>query len=133
MLLSGKYVQVGDQSLVTYTSFDSRINAVLRTAPNKETYRQVADMIRSPRFELFRLETLPSSFVVVDDRQLVNETVSYVNPHEFTMAIANYDDSYLAEKYITYFQLLKWSISKVYRRSCTNLFTSALYLAFFIQ
>jgi len=47
------------------------------------------------------------------------------------MAIANYDDSYLAEKYITYFQLLKWSISKVY--SCTNLFTLALYLAFFIQ
>jgi len=89
------------------TSLDSRINAILRTAPDKETYRQVLNMIRSPRFELFRLENLPTSFIVVDDRQVVYETVSYVNPHDFTIGIANYDDSSLAEKYITYFHLLK--------------------------
>jgi DNA-binding transcriptional ArsR family regulator len=89
------------------TSLDSRINAILRTAPDIATYNQVVDMVRSPRFELFRLDNLPSSFIVVDERQVVYETVSYVNPNEFTIAIASYDDSYLAEKYITYFQLLK--------------------------
>jgi DNA-binding transcriptional ArsR family regulator len=89
------------------TSLDSRINAILRTAPDKETYNQVVEMIRSPKFELLRLDNLPTSFIVVDERQVVYETVSYVNPHEFTIAVANYDDSYLAEKYITYFHLLK--------------------------
>src|SRR5918995_883775 len=91
------------------TSLDSRINAILRTSPDRETYNHVVEMVRSPRFELFRLDNLPTSFIVVDERQVVYETVSYVNPHEFTIAIANYDDSYLAEKYITYFQLLKRS------------------------
>ena len=91
------------------TSLDSRINAILRTAPDMETYNNVVEMVRSPRFELFRLDNLPTSFIVVDERQVVYETVSYVNPHEFTIGIANYDDSYLAEKYITYFHLLKRS------------------------
>lgn len=93
------------------TSLESRINAILRTAPDKESYKQVMDMIRSPSFQLFRLENLPSSFIVVDDRQLVYETVSYVNPEQFTIAIANYDDGYLAEKYITYFHILKKTAS----------------------
>jgi hypothetical protein len=93
------------------TSLESRINAILRTAPDKESYKQVRGMIRSPSFELFRLENLASSFIVVDDRQLVYETVSYVSPQEFTIAIANYDDSYLAEKYITYFHILKKTAS----------------------
>ncbi len=91
------------------TSLESRINAILRTAPDNNSYKQIIGMIRSPRFELFKLENLPSSFIVVDDRQLVYETVSHVNPQEFTIAIANYDDSYLAEKYITYFRILKKS------------------------
>jgi predicted transcriptional regulator len=89
------------------TSFDSRINAILRTAPDKKTYNQVLEMVRSPGFELLRLDSLPTSFIVVDERQIVYETVSYVNPHEFTIAVANYDDAYLAEKYISYFHLLK--------------------------
>src|SRR5919106_1260681 len=88
-------------------SLDSRINAILRTAPDKAMYDQVVEMVRSPRFELLRLDNLPTSFIVVDERQVVYETVSYVNPHEFTIAVANYDDNYLAEKYITYFNLLK--------------------------
>jgi hypothetical protein len=64
-------------------------------------------MIKSPRFELFRLETLPTSFVVVDGRRCVYETVNHTNPEEFTIAVASYDDSYLAERYIKYFGLLR--------------------------
>jgi hypothetical protein len=63
-------------------------------------------MIRSSRFELFRLESIPTSFLVVDGEQVVCETVNYTNPQEFTIAIANYDDQYLAERYIKYFNLL---------------------------
>lgn len=93
------------------TSLESRFNAILRTVPDKESYKQVMGMISSPNFELFRLDNLSSSFIVVDDRQLVYETVSHVSPQEFTIAIANYDDSYLAEKYITYFHILKKAAS----------------------
>lgn len=85
---------------------ENRINAILRTAPNQEMHKIVQSMIRSPRFELFRLESLPTSFLVVDGKQVVYETVSYTNPQEFTVALANYDDPYLAERYIKYFNLL---------------------------
>ena len=61
-------------------------------------------MITSPRFELFRLSSLPNSFLVIDGRQVVYDTVSYANPEEFM--VANYDDPYLAERYIKYFNLL---------------------------
>ena len=91
------------------TSLESRINALLRTTTDNDSYKKVMGMIRSPRFELFKLENLPSSFIVVDDRQIVYETVSHVTPQDFTIAIANYDDRYLAEKYITYFRILKKS------------------------
>jgi hypothetical protein len=33
--------------------------------------------------------------------------VSYANPEDYMIAIANYDDNYLAERYINYFNLLK--------------------------
>ena len=85
---------------------ENRINAILRTPPNPETYRNIQSMIRSPKFELFRLESLSNSFLVVDGTQVVYEIVSYENPHEFTVALANYDDPYLAERYIKYFNLL---------------------------
>jgi hypothetical protein len=85
---------------------ENRLNAIIRTPPNPETYRTIHNMIRSPRFELFRLRSLPNSFLVVDGRQVVYEIVSYENPHEFTVALANYDDPYLAERYIRYFKLL---------------------------
>ena len=87
-------------------SFKNRINAILRTAPNRELYNAIQNMIRSSRFELFRLETLPTSFIVVDGKQCVYETVNYANPQEFTIAAANFDDEYLAERYIKYFGLL---------------------------
>lgn len=57
-------------------------------------------MIKSPRIELLRLETIPTSFLVVDGKQVIYETVSYANPEEFTIAIADYDHNYLAERYI---------------------------------
>lgn len=85
---------------------ENRINAILRTPPNHETYELVRGMIRSPKFELLRLESLPVSFLVVDGRQIVYEIISYENPHEFTIALASYDDRYLAERYIKYFNLL---------------------------
>jgi hypothetical protein len=87
-------------------SLENRINAILRTAPDQQMYEMVQNMIKSPRFELFRLTSLPTSFLVIDGKQIVYETVSYANPEEFTVAIANYDDSYLAEQYIKYFSLL---------------------------
>jgi hypothetical protein len=88
-------------------TLENRINAVIRSPPDRKTYETVQGMIRSPRFELFKLETLPTSFLVVDGKQVLYETVSYENPEEFIIAIANYDDNYLAEKYIKYFNLLK--------------------------
>ena len=71
-------------------TLENRINAVIRNSHDKDTYETVQGMIRSPRFELFRLEALPTSFLVVDGRQVLYETVSYANPEEFTIARANY-------------------------------------------
>jgi hypothetical protein len=88
-------------------TLENRINAVIRSPPDKYALETIQGMIKSPRFELFRLETLPTSFLVVDGKQILYETVSYENPEEFTIAIANYDDNYLAERYIKYFNLLK--------------------------
>jgi len=87
-------------------SVENRINAILRTPPNQETYKMIQSMVRSPRFDLFRLQSLPSSFLIVDGKQVLYEITSYENPHEFTVALANYDDRYLAERYIKYFNLL---------------------------
>ena len=39
------------------TSLESRINALLRTTPDNDSYKQVMGMILSPRFELFKLES----------------------------------------------------------------------------
>ena len=90
-------------------TLENRINAVIRSPPDKNTLDTIQGMIKSRRFELFRLETLPTSFLVVDGKQVLNETVSYENPEEFTIALANYNDTYLAERYIKYFNLLKHS------------------------
>lgn len=88
-------------------SVENRINAILRTVPNRDLYNSIHSMIRSSRFELFSLETLPTSFLVVDSKQCIYETVNYINPQEFTTAVASYDDRYLAERYIKYFELLR--------------------------
>ena len=52
--------------------------------------------------------TIPrfNSFLVIDGNQVIYENINYDNPEEFTVAIARYDDSYLAEQFIKYWQLL---------------------------
>ncbi|HYA83434.1 MAG TPA: hypothetical protein VEH06_08295 [Candidatus Bathyarchaeia archaeon] len=100
-------------------SVQSRLNAILRTPPDEETFRAVNRIIRSQSFQLRYLEpttivgngnnnTIPkfNSFLVTDGTQVVYENINYGNPEEFTVAIARYDDSYLAEQFIKYWQLL---------------------------
>ena len=100
-------------------SVESRLNAVLRTPPNEETYKEVNRLIRSHCFELKSLEptTIASngsntlipkfnSFLVIDGTQVIYENINYGNPEEFTVAIARYDDPYLAEQFISYWKLL---------------------------
>jgi len=100
-------------------SVENRLNAILRTPPNDETFRNVNRLIRSNRFELKSLEptTLVSngnssvvhkfnSFLVIDGNQVLYENINYGNPEEFSVAIARYDDAYLAEQFINYWRLL---------------------------
>lgn len=100
-------------------SVESRLNAILRTPPSEETYRRVNRIIRSRSFELKSLEpttivtdghnsTVPkfNSFLVIDGNQVIYENVNYSKPEEFTVAIASYDDTYLAEQFISYWKLL---------------------------
>jgi len=100
-------------------SVESRLNAILRTPPNEETYKEVNRLIKSPYFELKSLEptTIASngsntlipkfnSFLVIDGTQVIYENINYGNPEEFTVAIARYDDPYLAEQFISYWKLL---------------------------
>jgi hypothetical protein len=37
---------------------------------------------------------------------VIYENINFGNPEEFTVAIARYDDAYLAEQFIKYWQLL---------------------------
>jgi hypothetical protein len=100
-------------------SVESRLNAILRTPPNEETYKTVNRLIRSHCFELKSLEptTIESngnntvipkfnSFLVIDGNQVLYENINYGNPEEFSVAIARYDDTYLAEQFINYWKLL---------------------------
>ncbi len=100
-------------------SVESRLNAILRTPPNEETYKRVNRIIRSSSFELKSLEpttivtngnsrTVPkfNSFLVIDGNQIIYENVNYSRPEEFTVAIASYDETYLAEQFISYWRLL---------------------------
>jgi len=100
-------------------SVESRLNAILRTPPNEETYKTVNRLIRSHCFELKSLEpttivssgnntVIPkfNSFLVIDGNQVLYENINYGNPEEFTVAIARYDDTYLAEQFISYLKLL---------------------------
>ena len=100
-------------------SVESRLNAILRTPPNDEIFRTVNRLIRSHCFELKSLEptTLVSngennmipkfnSFLVTDGNQVIYENINYGNTEQFTVAIARYDDTYLAEQFINYWKLL---------------------------
>ena len=85
---------------------ENRLNAILRTPPNRETFERISNMIRSPRFDLKRAPNLSASFIVVDGIQVIYETTNFTNPEQFSVAIAHYDDTYLAQQFIKYFQLL---------------------------
>lgn len=97
---------------------ESRLNAVLRTPPSEETYKTINRIIRSQFFELKSLEpaaitsngnsVIPkfNSFLVIDGNQVLYENINYANPEEFSVAIARYDDTYLAEQFINYWKLL---------------------------
>jgi hypothetical protein len=67
----------------------------------------VKKITRSPRFDLKRLPELPLSFMVVDGIQVVYDTVNFINPEQFTIAISKYDDTYTAKQFIDYLTLSK--------------------------
>jgi len=85
---------------------ESRLAAIIRTPPNRETAELVKKIVKSPRFDLKRLPDLPQSFMVVDGIQVVYDTVNFINPEQFTIAISKYDDAYMAQQFIEYFKLL---------------------------
>jgi predicted transcriptional regulator len=87
-------------------NIENRINAILRTPPNRETFELINNMIKSSRFDLKRITNLPASFLVIDGIQVIYETINYTNPEQFTLALAHYDDSYLAQQFIRYFKLI---------------------------
>jgi predicted transcriptional regulator len=86
-------------------SVENRMNAVLRTPPNKETFDLVNSIVKSPRFDLKRTQ-LAVSFMVVDRKMVCYETTNYSNPEQFTLAISHYDDPYLAERFIAHYNVL---------------------------
>src|SRR6476619_6366395 len=85
---------------------ESRLTAIIRTPPNRETAEVVKNIVKSPRFDLKRLPHLPQSFMVVDGIQVVYDTVNFINPEQFTIAISKYDDTYMARRFIEYFRIL---------------------------
>jgi hypothetical protein len=87
-------------------SVESRLAAIIRTPPNRETAEMVKKITKSPRFDLKRLPELPLSFMVVDGIQVVYDTVNFINPEQFTIAISKYDDTYTAKQFIDYFKTL---------------------------
>jgi hypothetical protein len=87
-------------------SVENRLAAIIRTPPNRVIADLVKKVLKSPRFDLKRLPDLPLSFIVVDGIQVVYETINFINPEQFTVAVSTYDDPYLAAKFIDYFKLL---------------------------
>jgi predicted transcriptional regulator len=87
-------------------SVENRLAAIIRTPPNREVADMVKKVLKSSRFDLKRLPDLPLSFIVVDGIQVVYETINFINPEQFTVAVSKYDDRYLAHRFIEYFKLL---------------------------
>lgn len=86
-------------------SVANRFNAILRTPPNKETFDMINSIVKSPRLDL-KVAPLSASFMVVDRTLVCYETTNYANPEQFTLAISHYDDPYLAERFISYYNEL---------------------------
>jgi predicted transcriptional regulator len=92
-------------SLPDQISVENRLNAVLRTPPNRETFEMIDKMLKSGRFDL-RKKAVSASFMVVDGTTVCYETTSYTNPEQFTLAVSHYDDPYLAKRFIDYYNTL---------------------------
>jgi hypothetical protein len=50
---------------------ENRLAAIIRTPPNRESAQLARSVLKSPRFDLKRLATLPVSFMIVDGIQVV--------------------------------------------------------------
>lgn len=87
-------------------SVENRLNAVLRTPPDKETADMVNKIVKSGKLDL-RRGTVNASFMVVDGTTVCYETTSYANPEQFTLGISHYDDPYLASRFISYYEMMK--------------------------
>ncbi len=87
-------------------SVENRLAAIIRTPPNRGIAKLVKKITTSPRFGLKRLPDLPISFMVVDGIQVVYETINFINPDQFTLAVSKYDDYHLAQQFIDYFKML---------------------------
>jgi hypothetical protein len=92
-------------SLPEPISVENRLNAILRTPPNREAFEMVKKVIKSGRFEL-RKANVSASFMVVDGTAVCYETSDYTNPEQFTLAISHYDEPYLAQRLISYYKTL---------------------------
>lgn len=86
-------------------SVESRLNAVLRTPPDRETYETVNKIVKSGKLDL-RKGTVTASFMIVDGTSVCYETTNYANPEQFTLAISHYDDQYLANRFISYYEMM---------------------------
>jgi hypothetical protein len=87
-------------------SLENRLNAIIRTPPNRHTLDLINQIVRSPQFDLMRLPNLPISFMVVDGIHVIYETANYSNPEQFTTALAIYNDEVEAQRFIDYFSSL---------------------------
>lgn len=85
---------------------ESRINAILRTPPNRETFEMVNSILKSRKLDLKKCR-LSASFMVVDGISVCYETNNYDNPEQFTLAISHYDDPYLAKRFISYYKMME--------------------------
>ena len=62
-------------------------------------------ILKSGRLDL-RNGIVTASFMVVDGTAVCYETTNYTNPEEFTLAISHYDDPYLANRFISFYNTL---------------------------
>jgi hypothetical protein len=92
-------------SLPDQISVENRLNAVLRTPPNRETFEIIDKIIKSGRFDLKR-KKVAASFMVVDGTAVCYETANYTNPEQFTLALSHYDDPYLAKRFVDYYNTI---------------------------
>ncbi|MEW6605736.1 MAG: hypothetical protein AB1351_13765, partial [Thermoproteota archaeon] len=91
-------------------SLENRLNAVLRTPPDRETFEMVSKIVKSGKLDL-KKGNVTASFMVVDGTTVCYETSNYANPEQFTLAISHYDDPYLANRFILHYNMMTKDIT----------------------